>query len=126
MSNRHQRRAAASAAKKLPSSGPRDHVKEAICVVKGHVLADVWVMRPALVGAGIVIPKVHFDRHCGRCGNLDSVWADIEGTTAAQPTSLTLTAWLEANGATIQAPAGEIKVPDQAELARIAKVLGAQ
>ncbi len=127
VSNRHERRAAASALKKLPSSGAkRDHVAEAICAVRGHVLAELWVMRPAIVGAGIVIPKVHFDRNCSRCGKLDSVWADIEGPTKPQAKWMTLTEWLEANGAGVPAPAGEIRVPDQAELDRIAKLVRRQ
>jgi hypothetical protein len=124
MSNRHQRRAAAAPIKRLArKSGARQTAKEAICLARGHVLAPAWVMRPALVGAGIVIPKVHFDRNCGRCGKLDSVWADIEGDVLPQPESLSLAAWLLANGATVSAPAGDIRVPNQTELDRIAKIV---
>lgn len=91
----------------------------ATCEFRGHALGTRWTMRPALVGAGIVIPKAHFDRECSRCRHVDRVWADIEGPRQAQPRALTLSAWLEANGATVRPPPGEIVVPDQRELAAL-------
>lgn len=78
-------------------------------------------MRPAWVGAGIRISKVHFDQACAKCGhNARTVWADIEGDTTPMGESMTLVAWLEANAATVRAPAeGEVRAPDAAEIAAI-------
>lgn len=113
--NRRDRRAADSQVRRRIGR-KRNVAAEAICVIRGHVLEDVWVMRPALVGAGIVIPKVHYDRNCKRCGSLDSVWADIDGATSPQPTAMSLRTWLEVNGASAPAPDGEIRYPAVDEL----------
>lgn len=96
------------------------------CLVRGHVLEPRWIMRPAWVGAGIDIPKAHFDRRCKRCEKLDSVWADIEGDHSAQPDAMLLPAWLLANGATVTPPEGEIRLPNTDELAELAQKLQRQ
>lgn len=88
-----------------------------LCLAGRHLPEDHWVMRPPLVGAGIVVPKVHFDRGCRRCrGTSQRVWADVEGTTGPLSETMTLSAWLTHHGATVKAPKGEIRVPDQAEI----------
>ena len=91
------------------------------CLVRGHVLEPRWILRPGWVGAGIVIEKVHFDRRCQRCDELVSVWADVEGATAAQPEAMLLPAWLLANNATVTPPEGEIRLPNTDELAELAR-----
>lgn len=111
--NRRQRRTVEAAAKKRLRAQMQ-------CIVRGHVLTDAWIMRPAWVGAGIVIPKVHFDRTCQRCGALDTVWADIEGATVGQPETMVLPAWLLANSATVTPPPGVVKNPPVDELSAIA------
>lgn len=83
-----------------------------MCALRGHVLGDTWTIRPPLVGAGMTIPKVHFDRTCSRCGQTDRVWADIAGECRPQPAALPLVAWLERNGATVAPPAGRIVAPN--------------
>lgn len=121
--NRRDRRAADSQVRKQIGR-KRNVAAEAICAVRGHVLEDAWIMRPALVGAGIVIPKVHYDRNCARCGHLDSVWADIDGATSPQPTTMPLRRWLEANNATAPAPDGEVRYPAIDELADLVRKVG--
>lgn len=118
--NRRDRRAADSQVRRQIGR-KRNVAAEAICAVRGHVLDDVWIMRPALVGAGIVIPKVHYDRYCKRCGVSDIVWADIAGATSPQPTSMSLRAWLEVNGASAPTPEGEIHYPNVEELGAIVR-----
>lgn len=115
--NRHARRAQIAAVKKQLRL-------EQLCLVRGHDVDDVWVMRPAWVGAGIVIPKVHFDRRCRRCGALDSTWREILGETKPQAEPMVLAAWLLANDATVEAPAGEIRMPNTDELANLAAKAG--
>ena len=73
-------------------------------------------MRPAWVGAGIWIPKVHFDRACRRCGHVQRVWTPIEGESRPQEQAMTLPAWLEANGVDVKRPAGEIRYPISEEI----------
>lgn len=117
--NRQTRRAQLAAAKKRLRL-------EQQCLVRGHVLEPRWVMRPAWVGAGVSIEKVHFDRRCKRCDGFDVVWADIEGEAGPQPEAMLLPAWLLANHATVTPPEGEIRLPNTDELAELAKKVGAE
>lgn len=90
------------------------------CLFGRHKPADHWVMRPALVGAGVVIPKVHFDRACLRCRqSADRVWADIVGVAQPQEKAMSLAEWMAAQGLTVPFPPGEVRVPDQAEIAAL-------
>jgi hypothetical protein len=98
------------------------------CLVGRHKPAGHWVLRPALVGAGVVIPKVHFDRACTRdhcTATAERLWAEVEGETRPLEVTLPLVAWLKAQGARIAMPAGEIRVPDEAEVSELlAKAAG--
>jgi len=109
--NRATRRAAAKRAAALLRYSPRPGASVE-CELRGHVWGDTWTLRPPLVGAGIVIPKVHFDRVCRRCGSTDRVWVDIVGECRPMPASLPLVTWLEQNHATVQPPAGRIVAPN--------------
>lgn len=111
--NRHERR---RAERELRKHGP-GLVAEPICDELGHDYPDVWTMRPAIVGAGISIPKVHFDRRCRRCRQAAIVWADIQGDTSPFDQTMTLSKWLEAHNALVAAPPGEVRVPDMADVA---------
>lgn len=88
------------------------------CAIGRHQPEPFWVLRPAWVGAGISVPTVHFDKACARCRKtVDRVWSDIVGDTSPLPEAMTLSDWLQRHGATVPAPAGEVRVPDQAEIA---------
>ena len=92
------------------------------CSLVGHDPEETWTLRPAWVGAGISIELVHYDRKCRRGNHLGQVeWRQIAGDRAALPKAMTLRSWLEANGATIvDPPAGDVRLPDASELARLA------
>jgi hypothetical protein len=90
------------------------------CILGGHAYPDAWVIRPAWVGAGVSIPKVHFDRTCTRCGQNEHVWSDVEGDRAPRERAMTLREWLEAHpGTTVTAPAGTVHFPMVAEVERM-------
>lgn len=113
--NRQQRRAAARAVAKAIDER---------CLAGDHDFAGAWVMRPAWVGAGITIPKVHFDRPCRRCKRLEIRWVDIEGDRTPLERAMSLSDWLTVHGATVKAPPGEIRVPNVGELAELARKAG--
>lgn len=84
------------------------------CIIGRHKPGDHWVIRPALVGAGIVIDKVHFDLGCARprcLATVERVWADIEGETGPLPRAMPLADWLHHHGATVPVPAGPVFTP---------------
>lgn len=90
------------------------------CIL-GHDPEPTWTLRPALVGSGVVIDQVHFDQQCRRGMHQARIeWRRILGDVAAQPTAMTLTDWLLANGATIESPPeGPVVTPDAAEIQRL-------
>ncbi len=100
-------------------NSPRSSRAALTCLVQGHDYPDDWTIRPAWVGAGISIPKVHFDRACRRCRTMEHVWADIEGDRSAMPRGMTLREWLESHGASVQAPPGIVHYPLIAEVERL-------
>ena len=121
---RNEERLVEKARRQLAKHGPGP-VADPICEARGHAYPDTWVMRPAWVGAGISIPKVHFDRRCSRCRTADIVWVDIEGDTSPRDRAMPLLNWLDDHGATVRAPAGAVSVPDPTEMAAIAgRVIG--
>lgn len=115
--NRHERRSTAARLRQGVS-------RTVLCGLGGHDYPPSWVMRPAWVGALVVIPKVHFDRPCRRCGHVQRYWTPIEGTLLPQPEAMPLPAWLAATGGTVTPPAGEIRYPDVGELAAVASAAG--
>lgn len=113
--NRADRRAGARAAKKTIERRP---LAEAICEVRGHAYPPEWTLRPSLVGPGIRIPKVHYDRACRRCGHTDRIWADVVGGDDPLAEALGVVEWLTRQGATVAAPEGTVislhgPVPEQ-------------
>lgn len=90
------------------------------CIL-GHDPAPTWVLRPALVGAGVSIEFVHFDRACQRGPHQARIeWRAIVGETKPQATDMTLTEWLAVNEATIdRPPEGPVATPDAGELRRL-------
>lgn len=96
----------------------RRRIVPAVCSIRGHDPDETWVLRPALVGAGIVPELVHFDRQCRRGPHLAQlVWCRVLGDVAPLPESMTLTSWLEHHGASIEgAPGGPVRAPDAAEI----------
>lgn len=100
--NRAQRRATAKRAARAATA--RKPLSEAVCAVKGHQDPEAWTLRPAWVGAGIRIPKVHYDKSCRRCGRTHREWRDVAGEPIALDRTMQIAAWLEQTGATIVDP----------------------
>lgn len=94
------------------------------CAVHGHQFSASWTIRPAWVGAGISIPKVHFDRQCSRCRATQHVWSDIVGDTTPRDRAMTLREWLEDHGATVPRPPGKVHFPPVAEVERMRRAGG--
>lgn len=87
------------------------------CLIGRHKPAAYWELRPALIGAGIVIDQVHFDRPCLRCSTMaDRIWSPLVSPNAlvAQPEALPLQAWLgrQSDVRILEVPEGEVRHPN--------------
>lgn len=82
-----------------------------LCVAGRHQYGEEWALRPAWVGAGISIEKVHYDRQCVRCRHTEAVWVDIEGDLTPIDETLRLSDWLKRNNAAVDRPDGTVRLP---------------
>ena len=75
-------------------------VRQVLCLARGEH-AGGWTIRPPVIGAGVSIQFIYWQRTCTRCGANEAVWHAIEPVAGPFDERLGIHEWLERAGVAV-------------------------